>query len=155
MITSWERRAAYVNTRPVPGLLSTFPHGDLPRGLDIETILMTALHVDWRLLCTSICSSIKRVPRTDFDKVVVFGNERVLLQLQTYRRQLPISYMLQYYLFGNNFNKVEQYKIKRTPRTFLFHIASMEIAKQIFNVGDLCSAEVSVNSNNNNNNNMI
>ena len=57
--------------------------------------------------------------------------------------------MLQYYLFGNNFNKVEQYKIKRTPRTFLFHIASMKIANQIFNVGDLCSAEVYVNNNNN------
>ena len=59
--------------------------------------------------------------------------------------------MLQYYLFGNNFNKVEQYKIKRTPQTFLFHIASMEIAKQIFNIGDLCLVEVYINNNNNNN----
>ena len=114
---------------------------------------MTALHIDWRFLCTSICYSIERVPLTDFDKVVVFVNERVLLQLQTYQRRLPISYMLQYDLFGNNFNKVEWYKIKRTPRTSLFHIASMGIAKQIFNVGDLCSAKLYVNNNNNNNDN--
>ena len=60
--------------------------------------------------------------------------------------------MLQYYLFGNNFNKVEQYEIKRAPRTFLFHIASMDRAKRIFNIVDLCAcaAEVYVNKNNNN-----
>ena len=81
IVTSWEQQAAYLNTHPVPGLLSTFPHGDLSRGLDLETILWTALHIDWRLLCTSIRSSIKRVPRTGFDKVIVFGNEGVLLQL--------------------------------------------------------------------------
>ena len=80
MITSWEQRAAYLNTRPVPGLLSTFPHVNLPR-LELEIIVKTALQVDWRSLCTSIQSSIKRLSQTDFDKVVVFGNERVLLQL--------------------------------------------------------------------------
>ena len=60
--------------------------------------------------------------------------------------------MLVYYLFGNNFNKVEQYEIKRTPRTVLFHIASMQRVKQIFNITNLCGVEV---YNHNNSNNII
>ena len=60
--------------------------------------------------------------------------------------------MLQYYLFGNNFDKVEQNEIKRTLKPFLFHIALIERAKQIFNIVNLCGAEMFVNNNNNNNN---
>ena len=109
---------------------------------------MTALQVDWGSLCTSICSSIKRVPRTNFNRVVVFGNEWLIIRLQTHWHRLPISCILQYYLFGNNSNKVEQNGIERTPKTFLFHIASMERAKQIFNNTNLCGAEVYVKNNN-------
>ena len=80
MTGNWDRRAAYLNTQPVPGLLFIFPHGTLP-SLEIATIVMTVLQVDLQSLCTSIYSSVKRVLRTDFNKVVVFGNERVILQL--------------------------------------------------------------------------
>ena len=31
MIINWERQAAYLNTRPKPGLLATFPHANSPR----------------------------------------------------------------------------------------------------------------------------
>ena len=75
MKTSWERRAAYLNTHSVPGLLSTFPYTELVG--DLETMVMTAIHVDWKLLCTAIHSSIKREPRVDkkINKVVRFGLE--------------------------------------------------------------------------------
>ena len=84
IITSWEQQATYLNTRPVLGLLCAFPHVDLPA--DVDTMVMIALHIDLRLLCTSSHSSIKRVPRIDknINKVVQFGSKRVLLQLQTY-----------------------------------------------------------------------
>ena len=58
--------------------------------------------------------------------------------------------MLQYYILGNNYNKVQYDEIKRTPRTFLVHITSMKRAKTIFNITDLCGVEVDVNNNNNN-----
>ena len=79
IVTSWERRAAYLNTRPVPGLLSTFPHTELVG--DLETMVITAIHVDWKLLCTAIHSSIKREPQVDknINNVVGFGFEQVEL----------------------------------------------------------------------------
>ena len=56
--------------------------------------------------------------------------------------------MLQYYLFGNNYNKLQQYKIKRFQRTFLFHITLTERAKEIFNIAGLCGVEGYYNNNN-------
>ena len=70
IIGSWERTAVYLNTLPVPGLLSTCPHVNLPC-LELETIVMTVLLVDWQSICTSICSSIKQVYQTESNKVVV------------------------------------------------------------------------------------
>ena len=65
MVTNWERQAAYLNSRLVPGLLSIFPHVNLPG--DLETMVIIALHVDRRLLCTRIHSPINRVPQIDIN----------------------------------------------------------------------------------------
>ena len=60
--------------------------------------------------------------------------------------------MLRYYPFDKDFNKVQHNLIKRTPKTYLFHFASGDRAKLIFNIADLCAVEVYLINNNNNNN---
>ena len=62
--------------------------------------------------------------------------------------------MLRYYSFGKDFNnKVQKYLIKRTSKTVILYVASIERAKEIFSIADLCAAEVNNNDNNYNNNN--
>ena len=46
------------------------------------------------------------------------------------------------YLFGEGYNQLEQNVIKTTPRTVLWHIASTKRVKEIFNIADLCGAQV-------------
>ena len=56
--SSWERRAAFLNTRHIPGLLSTFPHEDLPGNIETTVMIVLQLH-DWNYPCISISSSTK------------------------------------------------------------------------------------------------
>ena len=65
MKLSWQQRADHLNTRSIPGLLTMLPPDD-----NYETTLMNALQIDLRNLCSTIHLSIKRPPRTEFDKVV-------------------------------------------------------------------------------------
>ena len=46
------------------------------------------------------------------------------------------------YLFGTGYNRLEQNVIKTTPNTVLFHIASTEQAKEVFNIAGLCGSQV-------------
>ena len=80
----------------------------LPPDDNYETTLMNALQIDLRNLCSTIHSSIKRPPRTEFDKVVRLGYEHISLQLQTYRRSVPMSTMLMNHLFGKNYQNITQ-----------------------------------------------
>ena len=76
MKLSWQQRADHLNTRTIPGLLTMLPPDD-----NYKTMLMFALQVDLKNLCGIIHFSIKRPPRTEFDKVVKVGYEVIELQL--------------------------------------------------------------------------
>ena len=53
-----------------------------------------------------------------------------------------------HYLFGQDYTKVEQNWINATPKTVILYIASCERAKEIFNIANLCAAQIYVNNNN-------
>ena len=55
-----------------------------------------------------------------------------------------------YYLFGNNYNKVEHNTIKTASKIVLLHIPSIERAKEILIIANLYAVQIYINSNNSN-----
>ena len=142
MKQSWKDRATKLNNRPVLGLLTEFPHVRLPGNL--EDMVIEALRSDFTKLSTTMHRSINRELRIDVNIhkfIKFFGPPHFKLRLQTIRRNISISKLLMNYLFGEGYNRLEQNVIKTTPRTVVWHIASTDRAKEIFNIADLCGAQ--------------
>ena len=107
--------------------------------------MIEALRSDFTKLSTTMHQSINREPRHDVNihKVIkFFGPPHFKLRLQTIRCNISISKVVMNYLFGEGYNQYEQNIIKTTPRTVLWNIASTERVKEIFNIVDLCGAQV-------------
>ena len=81
MKLSWKDRATNLNSCPVPGLLSEFPHVQLPSNL--EDMAIEALCSDFSSLSTTMHQSINREPRTNVNIHKVIKFFRLNLRLQT------------------------------------------------------------------------
>ena len=143
MKQSWKDRAIALNDRPVPGLLVEFPHIRLPGNL--ENMVVEALRSDFTKLSKIMHRSINRDPRHDVNinkDITMFGRPYFKLKLQSFRRNISISKIVVNYLFGEGYNRYERNIIKSTTRTVLWHVASTERVKEIFNIADLCGVQV-------------
>ena len=143
MKQSWKDRAVALNNRPVPGLLADFPRVRLPGNL--EDMVVEALRSDFTKLIKIMHRSIITDARDDVNvnkDIKYFGRPHFKLKLQTFRRNISVSKLLVNYLFGVEHNRYEQNIIKSTTRTVLWNIWSSQRMKEIFNIADLCGAQV-------------
>jgi len=143
MKQSWKDRATELNNCPIPGLLAEFPHVRLPGNL--KDMVVKALRSDFTKLSKIMHRYINREPRHDvtIHKVIKFiGPPLFKLRLQTIQHNISISKVVMNYLFGEGYNQYEQNVIKTTPRAVLWPIASTKRVEEIFNIADLCGAQV-------------
>ena len=125
--------------------------GDLPC-LELQTTVSKAIQAEWKYLLNTMKSSIWKVSKQRLYEV----EKGVRLALQAYYggvHKVSISYLLQHYLFGNNYSKVQQYKIYKPATIFIFHIALLEKTKEIFIIAGLWGTDLVIKNNMNNNNN--
>eukprot|EP00978_Attheya_sp_CCMP212_P027085 scaffold90288_cov52-Attheya_sp.AAC.6 len=113
----WKERAAWLNSRPVPGKFL-----ELPANLNQADVLKS-ITLDWVRVVSLFRNMITRRPRA------------------LAYRSFEMSYIIQMCIFGKEWSKLRKRDeiISQTKKASLFHIASEQRIKSLFNMYNLCA----------------
>ena len=140
-IESWNQRAEWLNSRPLPGRFVNVP-GVLRQEDTLEVNVCKLLTCDWYRMVKVFRNSVMRKPRRlQSSQTVYFGKEEVKVLSQTYRC-MYVQIMLRWALFGiNNSRLTKDELIYKSKRVLILHFASLSHLKEIFSLAGLCGME--------------
>ena len=134
---AWDERAAYLNSRPLPGKLISLPQAVLTPSLKCN--MVTGLHLDWKHFVRQMVQATIRQPRGGLSlKEYKFGLEKVTLRRQKFCRSY-LNYNLRLTLFGQNLAKLkESEKVLSRKKSTVIHVMSLRRVLEIFTIEQLC-----------------
>ena len=135
---AWAERAREQNRRPrVDGTVLVIPPPLLQPSLIHN--LLHSISMDWKAVVSHFRSAIMRKPKNTHSLMSYkFGNERVVLYSQPYRK-FHLNSLLLTTLFGSpSFSSLFPYEIAhRTAGVTIIHIASLRRASEVLTLGGL------------------
>ena len=148
---AWCSRATVLNRRKLPGRFVGIPWR-IGRTQPIESLeknVLDALSYEWDEVVVFFRRIITREPKVLLSSMSYkFGNERVLIGLQTYR-EFRISYLVELSIFGKEYCNIKKNEIIfKSKKQILFHISSQKRMKEIFSKEELDATEYEVTKNN-------
>ena len=138
---AWNKRAALLNKRKVPGMFLVVPPS-ITRGNNMNIKIMESLSYEWDQIVGFFKNCIMRDPkRSTSSMTYMFGREKVEILSQTYR-EIRFSFLLENIIFGNNLRNMQKKEIiLRTKKQVLLHVSSQKRMKELFLKEELNATE--------------